>query len=407
MGRKPLPVGSWGLIRTINRKTAKGEKRVLARAGFRDFDGVTRVVEASGKSATAASQELRRKLENRVREGMTGDLTGSTRFKDAAEIWIEYIQELVDDGARSPGTVQTYRGQLDKHLMPTMGELRLGELTTPVIDRVIRQIKTRTSTATAKSCRSVVSGVMGMAVRQGAIGHNPVRDMTRLERGRAPEPRALAAEERLNLMQLLYGTDLAIRHDLGDLAFFMLATGVRIGEALALEWQHVDLEAGSVDIDGTLIRVKGEGLLRKPTKSRAGERLLPLPTSAVSMLRNRFRPGTRLDTPVFPDTEGGFRDPTNVRRSLRSTLRNTELQWVTTHTFRKTAATVLDEANLTARSVADHLGHSRPSMTQDVYFGRKIAESRVAMALDEVVSQIDRESIKRGKSVADDAGQTP
>ena len=42
-------------------------------------------------------------------------------------------------------------------------------------------------------------------------------------------------------------------------------------------WSQVDFEVGTVQITSTLIRVKGEGLLRKATKSRAGERMLPLP----------------------------------------------------------------------------------------------------------------------------------
>jgi integrase len=50
--------------------------------------------------------------------------------------------------------------------------------------------------------------------------------------------------------------------------------------------------------------------------------------------------------------------------------------------FRKTAATILDEAGLTARVVADQLGHSRPSMTQDVYLGRKVVSRLTANALE-------------------------
>ena len=97
----------------------------------------------------------------------------------------------------------------------------------------------------------------------------------------------------------------------------MLATGVRIGEALAAVWSEVDFDAGTVRITSTLVRVKGEGLLRKGTKSRAGERTLPLPMSAVAMLRRRFMTGARLEQPLFPDFIGGFRDPANVRRDLR------------------------------------------------------------------------------------------
>ncbi|WP_270887561.1 helix-turn-helix domain-containing protein [Pedococcus sp. 5OH_020] len=46
------------------------------------------------------------------------------------------------------------------------------------------------------------------------------------------------------------------------------------------------------------------------------------------------------------------------------------LSWITSHNFRKTTATILDEAGQSARAIAHQLGHARPSMTQDVYMGR-------------------------------------
>jgi integrase len=162
----------------------------------------------------------------------------------------------------------------------------------------------------------------------------------------------------------------------------MLATGVRIGEALAVRWHQVDWEAGTVEITSTLVRVRGEGLLRKSTKSRAGERMLALPPRALSMLRSRSLSGARLDQPLFPDVLGGFRDPANVRRELREARGEEALAWITSHSFRKTTATILDEAALSARLVADQLGHARPSMTQDVYMGRRAVDSQAAQALE-------------------------
>ncbi|HSX67981.1 tyrosine-type recombinase/integrase [Nocardioides sp.] len=147
-------------------------------------------------------------------------------------------------------------------------------------------------------------------------------------------------------------------------------------------WSEVDLEAGAVEISSTLIRVKGEGLLRKGTKSRAGERTLALPMSAVAVLRRRFMTGARLDQPAFPDINGGFRDPANVRRELRAARGDEALAWITSHTFRKTAATILDEAALSARLVAHQLGHSRTSMTQDYYLGRRSVDNQAPAALE-------------------------
>jgi hypothetical protein len=59
--------------------------------------------------------------------------------------------------------------------------------------------------------------------------------------------------------------------------------------------------------------------------------------------------------------------------------------WVTSHTFRKTVATRLDEAGFTPRQVADHLGHANPSMTLDVYLGRQVVNAAAAKVLDRPV----------------------
>lgn len=92
--------------------------------------------------------------------------------------------------------------------------------------------------------------------------------------------------------------------------------------------------------------------------------MLPLPVSAVAMLGCPFMSGARLDQPLFPAVNGGFRDPANVRRELR-VARGADISGLDpSHTFRKTAATMLDQATLSARLVADQLGHSRPSMTR-------------------------------------------
>jgi integrase len=67
---------------------------------------------------------------------------------------------------------------------------------------------------------------------------------------------------------------------------------------------------------------------------------------------------------------------------------------------RKTAATRLDEAALSARLVADQLGHARPSMTQDVYMGRRAMDSQAALALDAALRDALLESEKHGKKKA-------
>ena len=356
-------------------------------ASYRDFDGQTRQVEASGRTPTDAANRLRQKLKERSEKGRPGELTATNRFSEAADLWVVKFTAMVEDGRRSPGSLDTYGRHLKNHVLPAIGEVRLGELTTPLIDKVIERIKKDVGPPTAKSCRSVVSSVMSLAVRYGAIKINPVREVERIEVKPRRTPRALSGNEMAAWLQAVSMDETAQRRDLPDLSLFMLATGVRIGEALAVVWDQVDLDRGEVAITHTIIRVKGQGLLRKPTKSTAGERVLGLPLTVVSMLRSRFAANGQLELPVFPDSLGGFRDPANTRRGIREARGEEALAWITSHNFRKTMATLLDSDEFTAREIADQLGHARPSMTQDVYMGRKIRNPRAVRAIETALRQ--------------------
>ena len=242
------------------------------------------------------------------------------RIRQAVELWETKFAELVAEGRRSPSSLDTYRRSIRNHVLPALGELRIGEATTPRIDSVISEIKKHAGAPTARTCRSIISGVMGLAVRYGALTVNPVREVDRIKHNTKKLPRALTADEFQLLRKHLRTNERAARADLPDLVTFMLGTGVRIGEALAVLWSEANLDTSKVKISHTIVRVKGEGLLRKVTKSRAGQRELGLPDWTLAVLRVRFAAGVRLDEPIFNDTLGGFRDPSKVRRSLREAL---------------------------------------------------------------------------------------
>ena len=93
--------------------------------------------------------------------------------------------------------------------------------------------------------------------------------------------------------------------------------------------------------------------------------------------------GVRAD---LPQLDGTVREASNVRyRAWNPFKQRAGFEWVTFRTFRKTVATLLDEAGLTARKIADILGHARPSMTQDVYMGRQAVSRDGADALHAVL----------------------
>ena len=90
-------------------------------------------------------------------------------------------------------------------------------------------------------------------------------------------------------------------------------------------------------------------------------------------------------TMIFPSTAGTWRDPSNFSRQWREVRDELGATGVTSDSFRKTVATLIDDEGMSARIGADHLGHSKVSMTQDVYMSRGRVHPQVAELLERVV----------------------
>ena len=114
--------------------------------------------------------------------------------------------------------------------------------------------------------------------------------------------------------------------------------------------------------------------MTKRPKTRSGVRVLRVPLWLVAILRARRALDPESEGAVFPDAIGGHRDPNNVEKIHRKVRAGTGLEWVVPHTYRMTVATMLDQRGLSARTIADQLGHSRISMTQNVYMGRRAVD---------------------------------
>jgi integrase len=114
---------------------------------------------------------------------------------------------------------------------------------------------------------------------------------------------------------------------------------------------------------------------------------LPLPRFAVDALTERRRlPFFGEQEMIFPSSAGTWRDPNNFNKQWRQVRDQVGADWVTTHSFRKTVATLIDGGGLSARIGADHLGHTNVSMTQDKYMARGRSHIEVAELLDRAIN---------------------
>lgn len=373
MGRPPLALGTSGAVRCY--RTDSGYR---ARALTRDYDGRVRTVERTGRTKTAAETALKVALRDRDQIAASNHITGNSRVSALADAWYDNLSDL------SPVTMEAYRRRLDGQILPALGELRIRELSTGVLDRHLRAIAARHGVATTRMCRSVLSGMCTVAARHDALQYNPVRALGPLGGKPKRASRALTVAQLQQLSAALTYDDRAIARDVPDLVSFLMATGLRIGEACGLVWTAVDLDAATIEVRAAVVRVTGRGLVVKKTKTDTSARTLDLPQWCVAMLRDRAtRNGVpEEDGPVFPAPLGGWRDPSNTQADLRQAFDAAGFDWVTSHVFRKTVATLMDQAGLSPRAAADQLGHANTSMTTDIYFGRKVPTTGAAAVLE-------------------------
>ncbi len=166
-------------------------------------------------------------------------------------------------------------------------------------------------------------------------------------------------------------------HRLHALYELALHTGLRKGELLGLRWDDLDLNAGTAAIRRTLQRTSTGGLITLPTKTRASERRIALPTRCVHSLkhhheqqqRDRHTAGTERqhNGHVFTTPQGRPIDPTNLTRTFTALLHKAGLRRIRFHDLRHSTATLLLEQGVELVVIKELLGHAHIGVTATVY----------------------------------------
>ncbi|MFV0286246.1 MAG: tyrosine-type recombinase/integrase [Demequina sp.] len=283
---------------------------------------------------------------------------------DLAAFWLKTEVEGSDLAAN---TKKRYTDIVTKRITPGIGGLLVREATVARMAAYISTVAAE-SASTANLCRSVLVGMFNVAVRHDARAANPMREIAAIP---APvtEVRALTQADVLALRRDLAGDKQANRADLPAVVDVMLATGCRVGEALALRWQDLDLDAKTVRITGTIVRDQKLGLVRQDKTKGRKPRTLRLPGAVAARLLERSvdgLPGGPLDL-VFPTANLTPREVSTVMKQWRDFRgRHPRWAWVTTHVFRKSVATAIEHAD-GVDAAAKVLGHSSPRTTAKHY----------------------------------------
>ncbi|MEU7180981.1 MULTISPECIES: site-specific integrase [Streptomyces] len=303
-----------------------------------------------------------------------------TRSAKLAE-WLPYWLEEIVKPQRKRTTAAKYETHIRLYLVPYLGKKTLEKLSVRDVRTALARISKASAPATAKESHRVLRSALSAACREELVARNVVKLVE--------APKVDTYEGQLWTLEQTLAFILAARRD-PLYAAFMLAVGLglRRGEIVGLRWQDIDLDSRTVQIRKQRQRVRGE-YYEDDTKNRR-KRTLPLPLLCVAPLRwQRLRQAAMRDKAgagwhesdlVFTTRTGQPVEGSNVLRSFHRLTAKAELPRIRVHDARHGAATLLAAGNVHPRVAMEILGHSKISVTMDIYTHVPDALKREAVA---------------------------
>ncbi|MBA3824136.1 MAG: site-specific integrase [Ktedonobacterales bacterium] len=307
------------------------------------------------------------------------------------EHWLEMIRHRVKDTG-----YMTYKRNLNKHILPELGNIVLSKLTVQQIQRLYnKKIEDGLAPASVHNIHTIIHAGLDYAVRLSLLQRN-ISDL--VQKPRHQRTRFVTLKE--DQVQIFLET---VRlHRLAALYLLALATGMREGELLGLCWEDVDFPTEIVEVKRSLQFSLGKfkRILGEPKTSNAVRRIALPATVLVALKRHKQLQdeekrisGELWDGPydlVFTNTIGRPIHNTWLIRDFHSLLASCGLPQIRFHDLRHTAATLLLRRGVNPKIVSEMLGHANIAITLDVY-------SHVTPDMQESAAKIMDQIVKRGE----------
>lgn len=314
--------------------------------------------------------EVKAKLKAAIESSADIDVMKAEQYTTGQwmDVWFENCAKI----KARPSSHQTYRGYIDNHIKPNIGDIPLGKLSSLHLQKLYKKLlaggrverieaKSQPKGLSAKTVRNinqVISSAMDFAKDQKLISSNPT-DGCALPKLEHKEMKTLPVEQLTSFL----------REDkesgVFELYYIELATGLRRDELLGLKWEDIDLAQDSLRVQRQIARINGE-VIEGPLKTKNAYRTLPLSADAVGVLQEQRKKGGSSPY-VFPSPTGGPISPDSVLHMLHRVLKRAGLSKVRFHDLRHTFATLALQNGVDIKTVSGMLGHYSAGFTLDTY----------------------------------------
>jgi integrase len=361
---------------SIYERTVGGKLQIVGIVSL-GRDGNGKRIRRAVHGATRA--EVRAKLKGIQRNADAGLAVG--KATPTVGDWLtKWLDQLGAGQKKRATTLRRYSSLVRVHLIPGLGQHRLDKLSRVHVDDFLAAKLGEFHPRTVHHLRAVLRTALNRAVKDGLILRNAAGLTDPVD---VPEQarRFLSTDEARALLTAATAERTAktsfetIRAE----ALYSLAlnTGLRIGEALALRWQDVNLDRGELSVVYNLQRVRGKLDATVEPKTRKSRRSIGMPPSAVRTflehrqsqreLRIKHRPLWQDSDLIFTSQIGSPLDPSDVSRDFQAFLTRNKLPKIRFHDLRHAAGSIMLKNGIPMYTVSRILGHSNIATTVDTY----------------------------------------
>lgn len=336
------------------------------------------------------AEAFRRKVQREIEDGLHVAGAKVASVADVLDAYFDSRQAKVKDGRLGLERATNVEGQMRKHVYPAIGKIAWRDLKSGQIEELYRGMVDRRglSPVYAKGIISDLRLAERYAVRHGHTKAKPVDDAMSELRG-IPKPRisVLSLTDAATILReaLRHQHKAERRTEERTACFVHLAAccGLRVGEIIALNRADVDLERGVIHVRRnmtTLGRMKG-------TKTRSGERDVPLPEHLVGMIANWITTRFVCNDAglLFTNDDGSSCHHSAINKSWRKLLLSAGLFDAADvyhfHALRHFAGSWWLQNGMTVPDVSKLLGHANPAITMQIYIHSLSQPEHRAVAL--------------------------
>lgn len=346
-------------------KTADGKWR-----GYVPVDGKRKYFSAATKAEAA------RKRRALLHQRETGHLVAGK--VPTLAVWLDQWMKVTGPDRRD-STNGIYGIYIEKYIKPKLGSKPLDKLTMDDLETFYADMAAdKKSGSTQRQAHSIIRAALKHAVWRGHVGRN-VAALVKPPQRAKPNTTTMSEADVAAVHQALVGDRFQARWHLA------LDLGLRPGEAIALEWKHVDFKYDTITVEQEVLQIIGKGAqLEYATKTQAGGRVIAVPPRIMAMLKTTrkkqmieraergsdwksWEPDDKPHAWCFTRADGTPLRPTADAKEWKELLVRAGVPHTRRYTARHTAASMALSAGADVVSVADMMGHSSPALTLSVY----------------------------------------